>query len=134
MLPPMRERSETGQRAGQGAAAAPADLEAFITRWGASAGAERANYQLFLAELCDVLGVPRPDPSVADEAANRYVFDKAVTFQNPDGKTSTGYIDLYRKGKLPVNKLLSDRITLDQINEGFDRLASGHTVRQLIIF
>jgi alcohol dehydrogenase len=44
------------------------------------------------------------------------------------------YIDLYRKGKLPVNKLLSDRITLDQINEGFDRLASGHTVRQLIIF
>ena len=98
MLPPMRERSETGQRAGQGAAAAPADLEAFITRWGASAGAERANYQLFLAELCDVLGVPRPDPSVADEAANRYVFDKAVTFQNPDGKTSTGYIDLYRKG------------------------------------
>ena len=30
MLPRMRERSETGQRAGQGAAAAPADLEAFI--------------------------------------------------------------------------------------------------------
>lgn len=73
-------------------------LEAFIARWGASAGAERANYQIFLAELCDVLGVPRPDPSIADEAANRYVFDKAVTFQNPDGKTSTGYIDLYRKG------------------------------------
>jgi hypothetical protein len=51
-----------------------------------------------LAELCDVLGVPRPDPSVPDEAANRYVFDKAVTFQNPDGKISTGSIDLYRKG------------------------------------
>jgi hypothetical protein len=69
-------------------------MEAFIARWGTSAGAERANYQLFLAELCDLLGVPRPDPSVADEAANRYVFDKAVTFQNPDGKTSTGCIDL----------------------------------------
>lgn len=73
-------------------------VEAFLARWGASAGAERANYQIFLAELCDLLGVPRPDPSVADEAANRYVFDKAVTFQNPDGKTSTGYIDLYKKG------------------------------------
>jgi hypothetical protein len=85
---------------GQGGAvpSAAADVETFITRWGTSAGAERANYQLFLAELCDVLGVPRPDPSVADEAANRYVFDKAVTFQNPDGKTSTGYIDLYRRG------------------------------------
>ena len=76
----------------------PGGLDAFIARWGTSAGAERANYQIFLAELCDVLGVPRPEPSVADEAANRYVFDKAVTFQNPDGKTSTGYIDLYRRG------------------------------------
>ena len=42
------------------------------------------------------------------------------------------YIDLYRKGMLPVNKLMSDHISLDQINEGFDRLASGHTVRQII--
>jgi hypothetical protein len=72
-------------------------LEAFIARWGTSAGAERANYQIFLAELCDVLGLPRPDPSVADEAANTYVFDKAVSFPLPDGKTTTKYIDLYRK-------------------------------------
>ncbi|NIO41472.1 MAG: zinc-binding dehydrogenase [Burkholderiales bacterium] len=43
------------------------------------------------------------------------------------------YIDLYRKGMLPVNKLMSDHISLDQINEGFDRLASGHTVRQIIM-
>jgi hypothetical protein len=37
MLPRMREEGETGQRAGQGVAAAPAALEAFMTRWGASA-------------------------------------------------------------------------------------------------
>ncbi len=43
------------------------------------------------------------------------------------------YIDLYRKGMLPVNKLMSDRISLDQINEGFDNLASGHTVRQIVM-
>lgn len=43
------------------------------------------------------------------------------------------YIDLYRKGMLPVNKLMSDHITLEQINEGFDKLASGHTVRQIIM-
>jgi hypothetical protein len=73
-------------------------LDAFIARWGASAGAERANYQIFLAELCDVLGLPRPEPSVADEAANTYVFDKAVTFPLPDGHSTTKYIDLYRKG------------------------------------
>jgi len=43
------------------------------------------------------------------------------------------YVDLYRKGMLPVNKLMSDHIKLEQINEGFDRLASGHTVRQIIM-
>lgn len=37
------------------------DVEDFITRWTArEGGAERANYQMFLSELCDVLGVPRP--------------------------------------------------------------------------
>ena len=43
------------------------------------------------------------------------------------------YIDLYRKGMLPVNKLMSDHIALEQINEGFDNLASGHTVRQIVM-
>ncbi|MCW5622457.1 MAG: zinc-dependent alcohol dehydrogenase family protein [Burkholderiales bacterium] len=44
------------------------------------------------------------------------------------------YIDLYRKGMLPVNTLMSDHIKLEQINEGFDNLASGHTVRQIVMF
>jgi hypothetical protein len=39
-------------------------VENFITRWSANAGgAERANYALFLTELCDVIGVARPDPA-----------------------------------------------------------------------
>ena len=40
------------------------------------------------------------------------------------------YIDLYRQGRLPVDRLMSERMALEQINEGFDRLATGHTVRQ----
>ena len=47
----------------------PADPAAFIARWQKSGAAERANYQLFLSELCDVLGVPRPDPTTPDDAA-----------------------------------------------------------------
>ena len=43
------------------------------------------------------------------------------------------YIELYRQGKLPVAKLMSDHIKLEQINEGFDKLASGHTVRQIVM-
>jgi alcohol dehydrogenase len=44
------------------------------------------------------------------------------------------YMALYRQGKLPVNRLLSDRLKLDDINEGFDRLAEGKAVRQVIVF
>ncbi len=66
----------------------------FIARWAASGAAERANYQLFLTELCDALELPRPDPATADEAANAYVFDKAVPL--PHG--TIGFMDLYRRG------------------------------------
>ncbi len=44
------------------------------------------------------------------------------------------FIDLYRAGRLPVDKLITHRLTLDQINEGFDRLADGEAVRQIILF
>lgn len=42
------------------------------------------------------------------------------------------YIGLFKRGKMPVDKLLSGTITLDQINEGFDRLREGHAIRQII--
>ncbi len=44
------------------------------------------------------------------------------------------YIDLYRRGKLPVNKLLSGRLKFEDINAAFDRLARGEAVRQVIVF
>ena len=72
--------------------------EAFIGRWKASGAAERANCQPFLCELCDLLGVPRPDPAVPDDTHNAYVFERRVTFHNGDGTTSLGSIDLYKRG------------------------------------
>jgi Zn-dependent alcohol dehydrogenase len=44
------------------------------------------------------------------------------------------YIDAYKAGKLPVDRLLSHKLSLDEINEGFDRLASGDAVRQAVVF
>ena len=44
------------------------------------------------------------------------------------------YIDLYRAGKLPVNKLMSGRLKLEDINEGFDLLHEGKAVRQVVTF
>ena len=40
----------------------------------------------------------------------------------------------WRDGRLPVEKLISSRITLDQINEGMDQLADGKAIRQVITF
>ncbi len=43
------------------------------------------------------------------------------------------FISLYQQGMLPVDHLLSERIRLDEINEGFDRLADGASVRQIVV-
>jgi len=42
------------------------------------------------------------------------------------------YIQMYRQGRLPVDKLLSEHLPLDDINAAFDRLADGRTVRQIV--
>ncbi|MGD9747195.1 MAG: class I SAM-dependent DNA methyltransferase [Verrucomicrobiales bacterium] len=73
-------------------------VEAFLARWSASGGHERANYQLFLAELCDLLDVPRPDPARPENAANAYVFERSVNRAKPDGTATTNYLDLYKSG------------------------------------
>ena len=44
------------------------------------------------------------------------------------------YIDLYRQGKLAVNRLMSGRLKLEDINRGFDLLNEGKAVRQVIVF
>lgn len=43
------------------------------------------------------------------------------------------YISLYQTGRLPVEKLLTHQLTLEQINEGFERLANGDAIRQVIM-
>jgi alcohol dehydrogenase len=52
-----------------------------------------------------------------------------------DERTVKGsYISLYRAGKLPVDRLLTDVLSLDDINEGFDRLDRGEAIRQVVLF
>ncbi len=43
------------------------------------------------------------------------------------------FIDLYRQGRLPVDKLIDRTIPLEDINAGFDKLASVTTVRQIVV-
>jgi len=44
------------------------------------------------------------------------------------------YIALYRQGRLPVDRLMTGRLNLADINVGFDRLREGKAVRQVVSF
>ncbi|MDQ6610279.1 MAG: zinc-binding dehydrogenase, partial [Bacteroidota bacterium] len=44
------------------------------------------------------------------------------------------FISLYQSGRLPVDKLLSHTLKLEEVNEGFERLAKGEAIRQIITF
>jgi hypothetical protein len=92
-----------------------ATADPFIRRWAASGAAERANYQLFLSELCVMLDVPPPDPTRPDDADNAYVFERNVHFQEDDGSTTIGRIDLYKRGAFVLEaKQGSDVETADE--------------------
>lgn len=74
----------------------PVDISAFIDKWRGSAASERANKDSFLLDLCDILGVPRPDAATGDVDRDRYVFERdAVLLKD---KQTIGKIDLYKHG------------------------------------
>ncbi len=73
-------------------------IDDFIARWSGGGGTEKANYQLFLTELVALLGLPTPDPAGDDTDLNAYVFERRVDIAKPDGSSSRGFIDLYRRG------------------------------------
>jgi alcohol dehydrogenase len=44
------------------------------------------------------------------------------------------FVDLFSQGRLPVDKLLTGRLKLDEINLGFDLLHEGKAIRQVVVF
>jgi alcohol dehydrogenase len=43
------------------------------------------------------------------------------------------FVAMFKAGRLPVDRLLSERIRLDDINPALDRLARGESIRQVIL-
>ena len=90
---------------------------AFRARWQDADGSELANYQLFITDLCRVLGVPSPDPAREDTRDNAYVFERRITFRHGDGSSSTGRIDCYRRSHFVLE---AKKIKLGVASKGFD--------------
>jgi hypothetical protein len=74
------------------------NLDAFISKWAGSGAAERANKDLFLAELCAVLDVEPPNPSTGDPQRDVYVFEREAKLAHEGGEATIGRIDLYKHG------------------------------------
>ena len=82
-------------------------------------------------------GFPNPKhllsiPQVSIVAEERTIKGSYVGSCDP-ARDIPRYIELYRAGRLPIDRLLSERIALDQLNEGFDRLADGRIIRQVLM-
>jgi len=43
------------------------------------------------------------------------------------------YLEWYRAGRLPVDRLLDGELPLEELNSGFDRLATGGALRQIVV-
>lgn len=44
------------------------------------------------------------------------------------------FVEMWRSGRLPLEKLISSHLSLGEINEGLDVLANGEAIRQIITF
>jgi len=76
--------------------AAHMDVASFIEKWRESGSSERANKDMFLIELCDLLGVPRPAPTTGDPSRDLYVFEKSIPVPLEGGTKTTWRADLYK--------------------------------------
>lgn len=84
------------------------------------------------------LGLPAPGrmlsiPAVSLVAEERTVKGSYMGSAVPS-RDLPRFIAMYRAGLLPVDKLLTHRLRLNEINSGFDRLARGEAIRQVILF
>ncbi|GAB3343516.1 zinc-dependent alcohol dehydrogenase family protein [Marilutibacter aestuarii] len=118
-----------------------------ITRGGVehaieSVGNERVLAQAYAATrrggTTITVGLPAPDrmfsvPAVSLVAEERCVRGSYMGSAVPS-RDIPRYIALHRSGRLPVERLLTHTLSLDGVNEGFDRLAAGTAIRQVIAF
>ena len=84
------------------------------------------------------VGLPHPDEQLSIPALSLAAQEKVLRGSYMGSAVPRQdiprLIGLYLAGQLPVDQLLSPAIRLDEINVGFDRLADGTAVRQLIHF
>jgi alcohol dehydrogenase len=81
-------------------------------------------------------GLPPPDAALAVNVVSLVAEERTLKGSyigtSVPGRDIPRYIGLYREGRLPVDRLMSGTIALDDINAGFDRLDRGEVVRLVV--
>ena len=84
------------------------------------------------------VGLPHPSqsfsvPAVSLVAEERTVKGSYLGSSIPS-RDIPRYVALYRAGRLPVDRLLTATVGLDDLNQAFDDLAAGTSIRQVLLF
>ncbi len=118
-----------------------------LTRGGVDYAIESAGIETAFAQAYAVtrrggttvaVGLPAPDrrisvPAVSVVAEERTIKGSYMGSAVPS-RDLPRFIAMYRAGLLPVDRLLTHTLSLAEINLGFDRLARGEAIRQVILF
>lgn len=83
-------------------------------------------------------GLPPPDQNFAFPQVNLVAEERTIKGSYIGScvprRDLPRYVALYRQGRLPVDRLLTHRLRLEDINQGFDRLHEGRAIRQVVVF
>ena len=83
-----------------------------------------------------LIGIPREDavlplPALSIPRMERRVLGPLYGSSRPERDFVT-ILDLYRRGVLPLDKLISHRLGLDELDRGFELLRSGEALRVVL--
>jgi Zn-dependent alcohol dehydrogenase len=84
-----------------------------------------------------VMGLPHPSriltlPALAFAGQGKSVVGSYMGSSSPQ-RDIPRYLDLWKGGRMPVERLQSATMRLDRINEAFEALANGEAVRQVLL-
>ncbi len=83
-------------------------------------------------------GLPHPDRMLSIQAVSLVAEERTLKGSYIGScvprRDLPRYVALFQAGRLPVDRLLTHCLRLDEINEAFDRLHDGHAIRQVVLF
>jgi Zn-dependent alcohol dehydrogenase len=106
-----------------------------------SVGSERVLAQAYAATrrggTTVTVGLPSPDRMLSVPAFSLVTEERTIKGSYMGSAVPSRdvprFIALFRAGHLPVDRMLTHRLQLDEINTGFDRLVRAETIRQVVL-